>query len=289
MNNPLVSIIIPCYKQSLFLNDAVESVLKQTFNHFEIIIIGSDEDSNKIGNELVQTDSRIQYHYQEPLGLANARNYGFQKSKGDFIQFLDADDFIRADKFEKQIKQFKKNPELQISISDHEYYYTKDNVYRHFNFIKIGAYLDVNDILFKWNQGLSLPIHACLFKRSIWDNSTSPYEYKGWHEDWYFWYQISEKKIKIECIEETLAIYRVHENNFTKNNVQSEINFIKTLFFISTKIPDNIKDSFINHNLSFALNRFGNSQINNYKSQLLTTRLKKKLHPLKKLLGKLFI
>ncbi len=91
---PLVSIIMPCYNAAAYLQQSVESVLKQSYPRFELIIVndGSIDDSEKIISHF--KDERIRYLYQQNKGQCYAANYGLSKATGDYIKFFDADDIM---------------------------------------------------------------------------------------------------------------------------------------------------------------------------------------------------
>lgn len=100
----MISVIIPTYNRHSFLKKAVQSVLKQSFKNFELIIVddGSDDGTKK----LVQSfcDERIRYFYQKNQGVSSARNKAVIESRGDLIAFLDSDDYWKGKKLEKQLK-----------------------------------------------------------------------------------------------------------------------------------------------------------------------------------------
>ncbi len=106
--NPLISVIIPCYKGEQFIGEAIESVLAQTYQNFEIIVVddGSPDDSVLIVNQYVK-DSRVKYVYQENQGVAAARNRGIQKSVGACLVFLDQDDRLLPNAFEIGLRSLK--------------------------------------------------------------------------------------------------------------------------------------------------------------------------------------
>ena len=91
---PKISIIIPCYNQSLFLSESLESVISQTLSDWECIVVndGSTDNSLSIANEYACRDQRIKVVSQENSGPSAARNHGVQESHGKFILFLDGDD-----------------------------------------------------------------------------------------------------------------------------------------------------------------------------------------------------
>lgn len=107
--NPLVSVVITCYNQGEYLSRAIESVLKQSHKNTEIIVIddGSTDETKVVANSY----PNINYVYQLNQGLSSARNKGIYNSKGEYIVFLDADDWLLPDALSinlKYLKQYKK-------------------------------------------------------------------------------------------------------------------------------------------------------------------------------------
>jgi glycosyltransferase involved in cell wall biosynthesis len=103
--SPRVSIIVNCYNQGCFLERAVASVLGQSFTDLECIIIddGSTDDTGPIADRLIHQDPRVRYHRQANGGLPAARNFGVTQARGEWIQCLDADDWIHPDKIRTQL------------------------------------------------------------------------------------------------------------------------------------------------------------------------------------------
>src|SRR5215217_7762241 len=87
---PLVTVVIPCYNQAHFLKEAIESVLKQSYAHYEIVVV--DDGSTDETSEVASSYEGVRLIRQENRGLAEARNTGIKHSEGDFLVFLDADD-----------------------------------------------------------------------------------------------------------------------------------------------------------------------------------------------------
>ena len=107
MNNlPLVSIIIPIYNSGTHIIDTLESVINQTYSNIEIIVVddGSTDNSYEIAKKYESEKIKVYSKINE--GASEARNYGFRKSKGEYIQYLDADDIISASKIQNQINLF---------------------------------------------------------------------------------------------------------------------------------------------------------------------------------------
>lgn len=96
MNNPLVSIIIPIYNVEEFLPQCLDSAISQTYHNLEIILIndGSPDNSEVICLKYAQKDTRIVYHKRKNSGASASRNFGIDICKGDYIFFLDSDDYL---------------------------------------------------------------------------------------------------------------------------------------------------------------------------------------------------
>jgi glycosyltransferase involved in cell wall biosynthesis len=92
---PLVSVVIPCYNQAHFLGEAIESVLAQTYRHYEIIVV--DDGSPDTTSKVTSSYPAVRYLRQSNAGLSAARNAGMNVSRGQFLVFLDADDRLLED------------------------------------------------------------------------------------------------------------------------------------------------------------------------------------------------
>ncbi len=109
----LVSVVITCYNYGRFLSQAIESVLAQTYPQVEAIVVddGSTDDTSKVAQAYLP---RISYIRQENVGVAKSRNRGVKGTKGEFINFLDADDWIEPNKIEIQMRRFEIHPQLDV-------------------------------------------------------------------------------------------------------------------------------------------------------------------------------
>ena len=103
MNNPEVSVIIPVYNCKEYLSDCLNSLQKQTFKNIEIIIVndGSTDGSKDIILDYAAGDNRIKYFEQVNSGVSASRNKGFEISSGEYIIFVDSDDWVSPDYIEK--------------------------------------------------------------------------------------------------------------------------------------------------------------------------------------------
>lgn len=197
-----VSVIIPTYNSAPLISKAINSVLNQTYQDFEIIII--DDGSTDNTAEVIETfkDSRIKYIKQENAGPAQARNNGIQSAKGEYIAFLDADDTWTPDKLELQLEAFKTYPDvsmvysgLEIRNFDETYSYTDS--FRNFdNNLKLLRYLFFHHVAI---------MPAVMIKKSILDEvgHFNPELYTG--EDWDLWLRLANKS-NFHYIDKSLVI-----------------------------------------------------------------------------------
>ena len=130
----LVSILIPCYNADKWLKETIESALSQTWSNKEIIIVddGSTDNSLQIAKQF--ESNIVKVISQVNKGATAARNKAFEYARGDYIQWLDADDLLAPDKIEKQMREADSvgNPRILLSSSWANFYYRyqKQNLYR---------------------------------------------------------------------------------------------------------------------------------------------------------------
>lgn len=107
----VLSVIMPVYQSEKYLNQCIESILSQTFKDYELILIddGSSDRSGKICDEYIEQDERIKSIHQLNQGVSSARNTGLSYATGKYITFVDADDWLEPDLFQKCITNIEKN------------------------------------------------------------------------------------------------------------------------------------------------------------------------------------
>jgi len=116
---PEVSVIIPAYNGARYICEAIESVLNQTYRHFEIIVIddGSTDNTREVLEPYIKNSS-IRYFYQDNAGPGAARNYGIKYAQGSYICFCDQDDWYEKDNLERKLNLYEKYPKLGFVCSD---------------------------------------------------------------------------------------------------------------------------------------------------------------------------
>ena len=133
---PRVSVIMPTYNCSRFIDKAIQSIFLQTYTDFEIIVVddGSTDDTSHL---LEKWDKLIVYLYQANRGLSSARNLALSKASGEFVAYLDADDMWYPKKLERQIEFLDSHPEYGLVHSDASIVNEDDTViYKKYNYEK---------------------------------------------------------------------------------------------------------------------------------------------------------
>lgn len=110
----LISVIVPVYNVKEYLNRCMESLVYQTYTDIEILVVddGSDDGSSEICDQWQQTDRRISVFHKQNGGLSSARNLGLNYAKGEFITFVDSDDYVDLDMYEIMITQMKEGIDI---------------------------------------------------------------------------------------------------------------------------------------------------------------------------------
>lgn len=116
-DKPLVSILSPCYNVEMFLPQCLDSIVNQTYTNLQIVLIddGSKDNTWRVLQDYTSRDSRIEIYHQENLGVAATRNHLLEKVKGDYVLFVDADDWIEPDMVEFLINKAKEN-EAEVTV-----------------------------------------------------------------------------------------------------------------------------------------------------------------------------
>lgn len=234
----LVSVIIPYFKKKTFIKDAVDSVLKQTYLNYEIIIIYDDSNTKDLNyiKEIVSNNNKINLIINpKTIGAGLSRNIAIKSSSGKYIAFLDSDDTWKKDKLEIQIKHMKEN-DYKISHTSYEVIDSNNNI---INTRKARNFYYVDDLLKSCDIGLS----TVILKKEIFSEECLFPNLKT-KEDFVLWLQILKKEITIGSLDINLTCWRKLNDSlsssilqklfdgFTVYNKFMKFNFIKSIYYL---------------------------------------------------------
>jgi teichuronic acid biosynthesis glycosyltransferase TuaG len=222
----MVSIIIPVYNCEQFLETCIDSVLKQTFKEWEIILIDdcSSDNSKAIIKRYAALDSRIKFHFFDiNVGAGIARNKGIELSEKRFIAFLDSDDYWHNDKLRLQLDFMIKN---DISFSYTRYFELDKN--NHPSKIILSPKSITSSQLKLNNYIKTLTV---IYDTKVCGKIYMP-EYRK-RQDWGLWFNILKKTNKAYCLTKPLAYYRTSNDSLSKNKfllLNENYNFYRGFF-----------------------------------------------------------
>ena len=235
----LVSVIIPYYKKRNFIKETIVSVIKQSYDHLEIIIIYDDTNLNDLEflKEISKLDNRIKIiNNNNRLGAGPSRNKGIEQSNGKYIAFIDADDTWVSDKLKDQIAFMKKN-NYQIS---HTSYYIIDEKKKIIGQRKARDLLSINEILESCDIGLS----TVIIEKKIIKKTNTKFPQLVTKEDFVFWLTLLKKNYKFYAYDSNLTNWTDSRNSLSSSVIQKlfdgykvynhymNFNIIKSLYYL---------------------------------------------------------
>ena len=211
----LVSIITPCYNAESFIVDTIESVLAQTYQNWEMIIIDdySDDNSRDIIGEYTKQDIRIKTLYNEKnMGAALSRNRGIALSTGKYVAFLDSDDLWLPDKLKKQI-QLMQEENILLSYTS---YYTINEYSETMTTFSVNEKVTYLDMLKTSTMGTSTTVYNVNMLGKVY------FEDMG-HEDYVMKLKILKQIPCAKGISEPLVKYRIHSQSLSSNKLHAAL------------------------------------------------------------------
>jgi len=214
-HQPRVSVIIPAYDSAAYIPDAIGSVLGQTYQDFEIIVV--DDGSRDGTRELVESRyPEAQFIRIEHGGAARARNVGIRNAGGEFVAFLDADDVWLPRKLEKQMTHFDRDPDVAMIFTENNYYDDRGVIDYSHKFDKrvlMRGCVPANILLYSY---VTTP--TVIVRKKVFDDVGFFDEGLTIAEDDNLWIRISSK-YKIHLIEEILVSVRRNHGSLTSDIV----------------------------------------------------------------------
>ena len=204
-----VSVIIPVYNVEKYLKECVESVLSQTYENLEVILVddGSTDGSGKICDEFSVKDSRVLAFHMKNQGVSSARNFGIKRAGGKYVAFVDSDDLAEKDYIEKLCKKLSEDETVGLAVCDYKMK-TDSKFFEIAPKNSKSVYLakDANDFFDLYEHSLTPSVWAKLFIREkITDEFDKDLNYG---EDDLFILNYLKNIEKIAFVNEPLYVYR---------------------------------------------------------------------------------
>jgi glycosyltransferase involved in cell wall biosynthesis len=205
---PEISVVVPCYKQAEFLDECIISVIKQTFQNWECIIIddGSPDNTEEVSKEWCKKDSRIKYYKKINEGLSKARNYGIGLAAGKYILPLDADDKIGKQYMELALPLFEENDNVKIVYCRAELFGSMRGEWR---LLKYS---------FKKLLTINMIFCSAFFPKIEWERIGGyDINMKEGLEDWEFWINMLSNGGEVKKIDSVQFFYRKKQVSMSSN------------------------------------------------------------------------
>lgn len=262
---PFFSIIMPFYNDEKYLGESILSVLNQTFNSFELILVndGSVDNSRSIAESYQRNDRRILIIEKSNGGLSSSRNAGLASAQGDYIYFIDSDDYLLPntltlakeviDRDRCEILAFAAEPFYDKGYNGTEDYINKVREFYQRRYIKRGSYQ--SDYFSKlMNENGVFVASACLYftNANIFKASKLKFRDGIIHEDELFTRQLFAQNLKLSYVPEKLYLRRIRKSSITTSpiSVNKAISYLKIAeelaalrqeYTFSKNMPDNTK------------------------------------------------
>lgn len=235
--SPLVTVIIPFFNRELFLDEAIQSIINQSFKDWELILVddGSTDSSNSIAkkyiNQYPQKIFLFNHQDRQRLGASASRNVGIKNAKGKFVTFLDSDDVLYPQTIAKELEAFQLNPKADVVCGTLDYWHSwsTENNQTEIDFtanlgVKLEKlYAPPSLLIHNLIAGGRKPGINCVMVKKDFINSIGAFEgdFRHVSEDQVFWSKISLNG-KIYVMDASLARYRQHNNSSCAVLIKSE-------------------------------------------------------------------
>jgi glycosyltransferase involved in cell wall biosynthesis len=218
-----ISVIIPTFNRTRFLEEAVESVLAQTRRAAEILIIddGSDARFKPRLRQIARKDPRITLHsLPRNSGVSSARNKGLELARGDYLCFMDDDDLVPRRLFERTGAELDSNPATDGTICSYSIQFERPAGSQRRGIARFDYRKDAAAL---WSNPFNVfvlscpPIHSLLIRREAVASHRFPEDlFAG--EDWYFWLSVTSRGCRLKLLADLEVCCRRHTENTTSKN-----------------------------------------------------------------------
>lgn len=224
---PKISIIVPCYNQAQYLDEALQSVLDQTYTNWECIIVndGSPDNTEEVAKKWIEIDNRFKYLFKENGGLSSARNAGIIVAQGMYILPLDADDKIALNYVSLGIQSFQTDASLKVVYSGAEKFGNETGIW------------DLQPFSLKAIALENMIFCSAIYSKGDWER-IGGYDINMIHgyEDWEFWIALLKNGGKVKRLDIIGFYYRMKPNSMIQ--ILNKDKKKKLLEYMSVKHAD---------------------------------------------------
>ncbi len=250
-HSPLVSIIIPCYNSAHFIGTALDSALAQTSATVEILVVNDGSTDNfQAVIAPYRADPRVKIISQENRGLPAARNRGIRESHGEYLKFLDADDWLAPHALSKQLAAFQRNPALGLVYCDFTRVNSAGETVDDYSVANARHILD-GDILLSLLLGGYFTPHTALVPRHALERAGVFDETLGGMADLELWMRLACENFAAQFIPEKLVFYRLHDSNMSKDHAHMRAMHLRALDAIVTRYPHRVAQALFEIDVQF--------------------------------------
>jgi glycosyltransferase involved in cell wall biosynthesis len=218
---PSISVVIPSFNCAAYLEESVNSVLSQSLQNFEIIIVndGSTDSTLEVANHLAQNDSRIKVLSHKNSKQGKTRNAGVAEAKGTYIAFLDGDDIWLPHKLEIQLSVLQQQ-DVDLVFSDGFICLNNDLNSREHTFQITQKVFDHNDLELFYRQN-QVPTSTVLCTKAAFEKAGGFDEEAEVQncEDYLLWVRMIDNGVRLYGLDENLILYRVHPSSSTAHRI----------------------------------------------------------------------
>jgi glycosyltransferase involved in cell wall biosynthesis len=248
MTPPLVSIVIPCYNQGRFLRQAIDSCLGQTHRTIEVVVFddGSTDDTAQIASEAAARDSRVRVMTSRNLGLGAARNRAMAACSGEYVNFLDADDWLRPDKLERQLSVLERTADIGVVLCDIE---QVDEHGRPLGGpgVQLSRLMDPDGLFEALLETGLFPPHVPLVRRSLVERAGGFCEDRAvaGHADYLLWLTIAAQGARTAVLDDRLAVYRRTSASMSMDEAHMSASRVKALSKLAGMFPHRLAQGIV--------------------------------------------
>lgn len=254
----MISIIIPTFNRAHLIGETLDSIIAQTYQNWECIVVDdcSTDNTEEVLEEYLKKDTRIFFYKKPndmPKGPSAARNFGFQKSKGEYINFFDSDDLMHPQKLEIDLKNIQSG-DFDFTISQSEFF--GGIIDKKYWNAKLWSSDPINDFIVK---GIGWSTNAPLWKNNKLKKMNLIFDEElVTADDYFFHIEALAHGFKPHINTDVLVNQRVHPNRLNNHSVKSPFKLKVNFYLIK-----NINSLGLNPNTIFVLNQQFKNQFSN--------------------------